>query len=633
MINLILSKIENKYIRRIILITFDCFIISTCYILSTFITNYNFTFREQFINIIFTLVAGINIYILSGQYQPITKYFINNYLYKMVFRNFILCLFVFLWLNLFQGKNINPNFYIAFLTNLTFIILITRLIFKDIILFTNEYVRSSKKDLKKIAIYGAGSAGIQLLSALKYSKKYKVIFFIDDSKYFKNRIIDNKPIFSLKELNKYKRQIDVVFLAIPSLSLARKSEIIKSVRSLNLNIQIIPSLDQLASGKSKIGSIRNVIINDLLGRDPVIPDKKLLTGGIQGKNICITGAGGTIGRALCISIINLNPSKIILIENNELSLYSLNEELMALTKKDIAIIPCLINLIDLQSLENIFKKHKVDKIFHAAAYKHVPLVELNPISGIKNNVISTLNICNIALKYKIKNIVQISSDKAVRPTNLMGATKRICELIFINYQKRSIIDEAGSIYSIVRFGNVLGSSGSVIPLFNKQIEEGGPITITHPEIIRYFMTEEEASQLVIQSAMLSKGGEVFLLDMGFPKRIIDLAREMIWLSGMQEKNQDNPDGDIEIIYTGLRPGEKLYEEILIESNAENTNHPRIFKSKETQKFKFNFEDKLNQLIEYINNYEEIKSIETISEIVYDWTLSKEIKRLISKDNI
>ena len=215
----------------------------------------------------------------------------------------------------------------------------------------------------------------------------------------------------------------------------------------------------------------------------------------------------------------------------------------------------------------------------------------------------------------------------------MGATKRICELIFINYQKRSIIDEAGSIYSIVRFGNVLGSSGSVIPLFNKQIEEGGPITITHPEIIRYFMTEEEASQLVIQSAMLSKGGEVFLLDMGFPKRIIDLAREMIWLSGMQEKNQDNPDGDIEIIYTGLRPGEKLYEEILIESNAENTNHPRIFKSKETQKFKFNFEDKLNQLIEYINNYEEIKSIETISEIVYDWTLSKEIKRLISKDNI
>ena len=362
-----------------------------------------------------------------------------------------------------------------------------------------------------------------------------------------------------------------------------------------------------------IDSLRPISIDQLLGRDVVPPNDYLLSKSVAGKNVCVTGAGGSIGGELCKQIQNLNPSSLILFDRSELALYKIEKELQV-KKNQIKLIPIMGCATDQLLIENTIKKYKVDVIFHSAAYKHVPLVEFNPVAGLINNLKSTYSICKAAEKFNIQNVTLISTDKAVRPTNVMGCSKRLSELVFQSFAKQT----KNTVYAIVRFGNVLDSSGSVVPLFREQIKKGGPITLTHPQVIRFFMTISEAVQLVMQASVLADGGEVFLLDMGDPVLIKDLASQMIRLSGLTIKDENNPEGDIEIVTTGLRPGEKLFEELLIDAKSIPTMHPLIFKAREKSLSAELTLNKIELLEKKLINYEYTESLEIIRELVPEW---------------
>ncbi|MFI9458624.1 polysaccharide biosynthesis protein [Acinetobacter sp. NPDC052428] len=430
---------------------------------------------------------------------------------------------------------------------------------------------------KRIAIYGAGNAGQQVAATLNRSNEHVPIIFIDDDPSLNGQNIGGIQVYlpniALKYLPKLK--ISEILIALPSVGRIRKSEIVKFLEPAHLKITEIPGLTKLVDGEIRISDIQEVDIIDLLGRDPVPPVAELLAKNIQDKVVMVTGAGGSIGSELCRQIIKNQPAKIIIYELTEFALYSIDKELRLTASCDI--IPILGSVLDERKLERVIEQYEIQTVYHAAAYKHVPLVECNPLAGLKNNAVGTAFSVNAAVKKGVETFVLISTDKAVRPTNVMGATKRMAEL----YCQAMAEAQDQTQISIVRFGNVLGSSGSVVPLFKQQIAKGGPITVTDPEVTRFFMTIPEASQLVIQAGALGTGGDVFLLDMGEPVRIQDLARQMISLSGLKVREDKNPNGDIEIKYTGLRPGEKLYEELLIdEENTEITSHKRILRSVE-----------------------------------------------------
>lgn len=430
---------------------------------------------------------------------------------------------------------------------------------------------------KRIAIYGAGNAGQQVAATLNRSNEHVPIIFIDDDPSLNGQNIGGIQVYlpniALKYLPKLK--ISEILIALPSVGRIRKSEIVKFLEPAHLKITEIPGLTKLVDGEIRISDIQEVDIIDLLGRDPVPPVAELLAKNIQDKVVMVTGAGGSIGSELCRQIIKNQPAKIIIYELTEFALYSIDKELRLTASCDI--IPILGSVLDERKLERVIEQYEIQTVYHAAAYKHVPLVECNPLAGLKNNAVGTAFSVNAAVKKGVETFVLISTDKAVRPTNVMGATKRMAEL----YCQAMAEAQDQTQISIVRFGNVLGSSGSVVPLFKQQIAKGGPITVTDPEVTRFFMTIPEASQLVIQAGALGTGGDVFLLDMGEPVRIQDLARQMISLSGLKVRDDQNPNGDIEIQYTGLRPGEKLYEELLIdEENTEITSHKRILRSVE-----------------------------------------------------
>lgn len=430
---------------------------------------------------------------------------------------------------------------------------------------------------KRIAIYGAGNAGQQVAATLNRSNEHVPIIFIDDNPSLNGQNIGGIQVYlpdiALKYLPKLK--ISEILIALPSVGRIRKSEIVKFLEPAHLKITEIPGLTKLVDGEIQISDIQEVDIIDLLGRDPVPPVAELLAKNIQDKVVMVTGAGGSIGSELCRQIIKNQPAKIIIYELTEFALYSIDKELRLTASCDI--IPILGSVLDERKLERVIEQYEIQTVYHAAAYKHVPLVECNPLAGLKNNAVGTAFSVNAAVKKGVETFVLISTDKAVRPTNVMGATKRMAEL----YCQAMAEAQDQTQISIVRFGNVLGSSGSVVPLFKQQIAKGGPITVTDPEVTRFFMTIPEASQLVIQAGALGTGGDVFLLDMGEPVRIQDLARQMISLSGLKVREDKNPNGDIEIQYTGLRPGEKLYEELLIdEENTEITAHKRILRSVE-----------------------------------------------------
>jgi FlaA1/EpsC-like NDP-sugar epimerase len=453
-------------------------------------------------------------------------------------------------------------------------------------------------------IYGAGSAGRQLASGLTSNKDMLVKGFIDDDPHLQGSTINGISVHPNTGLEYLIHRLEItdVLLAIPSVSQERRSEIITSLNGCGVRVRTLPGLLDLAAGRVRISDLHDLDMNDLLGRAVVPPDVGLLEKNILGQVVLVTGAGGSIGGELCRQIIKFSPKSLILIDSSEHSLYLIHEELkLALIDLEdelladssdnqtyapsnaslsIDIVPCLASVRDGDLLLKIFKTHKPATVFHAAAYKHVPLVEQNPSEGIRNNVFGTLTCAEVSVECGVGHFILVSTDKAVRPTNVMGASKRIAELVLQALAEVSAKGSHSTIFSIVRFGNVLGSSGSVAPLFSAQIASGGPITLTHPEVTRYFMTIPEAAQLVIQASAMADGGDVFLLNMGEPVRIYDLAVKMVYLSGLLVKDEAHPHGDIEIKVTGLRPGEKLYEELLIGDDPQSTPHPKIMKAHE-----------------------------------------------------
>ena len=445
-----------------------------------------------------------------------------------------------------------------------------------------RYVRNKdRRALPQVLIYGAGSAGRQLASALADGREMVVRGFIDDARNLKGGTIDGLRVHSVVELSGLVQQRGVtdLLLAMPSVGRARRAEIVRRIQSLKLplHVRTLPGMADLAQGKVRVGDLHELDIEDLLGRDPVPPDDELLHRNVRGKTVLVTGAGGSIGSELCRQIVKLGPRTLVLVESSEFALYTIHQELQPLAAAgDIEVLPLLASVRDERRMREIMCTWRPHTIYHAAAYKHVPLVEHNPGEGVRNNVFGTLVTVKAAAEYGVSDFVLISTDKAVRPTNVMGASKRLAELVLQAMALRG----SHTRFSMVRFGNVLGSSGSVVPLFRDQIRRGGPITLTHADITRYFMTIPEAAQLVIQAGAMAEGGDVFVLDMGAPVRIIDLARRMVELSGLSVKDEANPDGDIAIAVSGLRPGEKLYEELLIGDNPTTTAHPRVMRARE-----------------------------------------------------
>ena len=570
---------------------------------------------EEFLSTIWIIKAsillGIPLYIFTGQYKSLTRYVGSRSLYYLISRNSILILIIiivgkFLKLSLPSGGNL-----IIFLILVSFISGGIRFLLRDILLYFSDF---NKKNLKKVAIYGAGESGAQLEATLRLSYKYSIEFFIDDNKELWRRSLNDIPIRSIDFLKNNIHKIDQVLIAIPSLKKRSYKKILDRLSEYNISVLTIPSLSEIASGKSKINSLRPILIEDILGRDEIAPDHLLLSESINNKSILITGAGGSIGSELARKILEINPSKLVLLEINEPSLYQIQRELKnKFPNKNIIYI--LGSACSVKLLENAITNYKIDLIFHAAAYKHVPLVEENPIVGLENNIFSTLSICQVTQKLKVGKVVLISSDKAVRPTNLMGVSKRISELIFQAYSSNK---KYNTCFSMVRFGNVLGSSGSVVPLFRDQIYKGGPVTITDKEMVRYFMTIEEASYLVIQASALAKGGEILLLDMGEPILIKTLAEKMINLAGLRIKNKNNPNGDIEITYTGKRAGEKLYEELLISAESEKTLHPLIYKARENFINSEILLKELQNLRKYLHNFDYHSTSELLKNLVPEW---------------
>jgi FlaA1/EpsC-like NDP-sugar epimerase len=430
----------------------------------------------------------------------------------------------------------------------------------------------------RTAIYGAGDAGAQLAQAMQLSPEFSPVCFLDDRLDLQRKIVAGLPVYSPKALEDaiFRHEIEQIVLAIPSASSVQKRRLIEGVEGAGLPVKILPGLFELVDGKAGVSDIREVDVADLLGRDPVPPDPALFARNIADKVVLVTGAGGSIGSELCRQIASQRPRKLILLDHSEFALYSIDHELCE-TWPGIEFVACLGSVLDEKLIATLMREHRVQTIYHAAAYKHVPLVEANMQQGLRNNVFGTLVIARAALDANVEMCILISTDKAVRPTNVMGASKRAAELIF---QAAAMRSGMRTMFSMVRFGNVLGSSGSVVPLFRRQIEAGGPVTITHPDIIRYFMLIGEAAQLVVQAGAMARGGDVFVLDMGEPVRIADLARTMIHLSGLTERTPEHADGDIEVEYVGLRPGEKLYEELLIGESVVPSGHPRIMCARE-----------------------------------------------------
>ncbi|NIC41422.1 nucleoside-diphosphate sugar epimerase/dehydratase [Aquabacterium sp. A08] len=454
----------------------------------------------------------------------------------------------------------------------------------------------------KVLIYGAGSTGRQLAAAMANSHEMQVAGFLDDDDRLHGHVLNGQPIYNPADLEHVVATLHIsdVLLAMPSLARRRRNEILGQIGSARVAVRTLPSVTDLAQGKVSISDLRELDIDDLLGREPVAPNHLLLAKNVVGKVVTVTGAGGSIGSELCRQILAVGPAKLLLIEQSEFALYAIHQELEEKLAQSPApnkptLVPLLASVQDDERMREILSTWRPATVYHAAAYKHVPLVEHNPAAGIKNNVLGTLRTAHAAAENGVADFVLISTDKAVRPTNVMGASKRLAEMALQALAATQASTQGGTKFSMVRFGNVLGSSGSVVPKFRQQIRDGGPITLTHPEVTRYFMTIPEAAQLVIQAGAMAKGGDVFVLDMGQPVRIIDLARRMVELSGLTVKDDEHPDGDIAIEVTGLRPGEKLYEELLIGDNPKPTVHPRIMKAHEEFIPWAEFEAKLRSL--------------------------------------
>jgi len=557
------------------------------------------------------LLIGLPLYAFSGQYKGLTCYVGSKSLYRLAGRNGVLLLLLAL-LGVALRLPLPPRTsWVLLWLLLTGFTGAVRFALRDVLLGLQNGHRSQ---MLRVAIYGAGSAGAQLAASLRLAGSHSIALFIDDSPQLWRREINGVPICPPQVLRHQNEAVDQVLLAIPSLTRSRRRRIVDDLEELGIPVLQVPSIEEITSGRARIDALRPIAIEELLGRDAVPPDPALLGPGVAGRSVCVTGAGGSIGSELCRQILRLAPRSLILLERSEPSLYALHQELSANLPASIQLLPVLGSAADPALVEALLRNHAVDVVFHAAAYKHVPLVEANPLAGLANNVGSTRVLCDAAARSGVEQMVLISTDKAVRPTNVMGASKRLAELVM----QAAAQEATGTRFTMVRFGNVLGSSGSVVPLFRRQIAAGGPITLTHPEIIRYFMTIPEAAQLVLQAAGLAEGGDLFLLDMGEPVRIADLAKRMIRLSGLSVRDKHNSQGDIEIVLTGLRPGEKLYEELLIDADSQPTTHPLIYRAHEQCLPAEQLWPQLDGLAAAIARHDTVAALTHLSALVPEW---------------
>ena len=506
---------------------------------------------------------------------------------------------------------------------------------------------ANTSDCQNVVIYGAGSAGRQLSIALTQSVEYNPVAFIDDNSEMQRQSINGIEIVSQDDLEFLVKEKNVteVLLAIPALTNSRRNEIINFLEPYPVLLRLLPSVSELAMGKVKIADLRDVNIKDLLGRDSAPVNKELMDLNIANKVVMVTGAGGSIGSELCRQVLFLKPQVLILFEQSEFSLYTIEKELLNIGMPHVEVIPILGSVNNSKRLSHIMQRFDVQTIYHAAAYKHVPMVEFNNAEGVSNNIFGTLSCAQVAMDNGVETFVLISTDKAVRPTNTMGATKRFAEMVLQslalsqsqtnsgsqNDPAKSDAKKSGTCFSMVRFGNVLDSSGSVVPLFKEQIKQGGPVTVTDAEILRYFMTIPEAVELVIQAGAMCQGGDVFVLDMGEPVRIVDLAKKMIRLSGLSVKDELNPNGDIEIEFTGLRPGEKLYEELLIGDSATETDNPMIMRAKEEMLAWDDLKLIIDQLSKAIDECDQAKLRQLLMQAVSGFKPQCEITDMLFKE--
>lgn len=482
---------------------------------------------------------------------------------------------------------------------------------------------------QRVAIYGAGAAGVQLATGLTRSGRYHPIAFIDDNTSLQGSTINGLEVFSLQSLPDLVRDegVAAILLALPTQSRRRRQEILKALEPLSLLVQTVPDYGDILAGHARVEDVRDVDAGDLLGRDPVPPNARLLDACIHSKIVMVTGAGGSIGSELCRQILRLKPAQLLLFEMSELALYSIERELKLLAATEqlsVDVVALLGDAHHKTRVREILQAYGVQTIYHAAAYKHVPIVEQNVIEGIYNNIFSTWHAAEAALECRVESFVLISTDKAVNPTNVMGATKRFAEIVLQGLHDRG----SHTRFCMVRFGNVLESSGSVVPLFREQIKRGGPVTVTHKDVIRYFMTIPEAAQLVLQAGSMAKGGDVFVLDMGKPVRIADLARRMISLMGLSVRDDENPDGDVEITFTGLRPAEKLFEELLIGTNVTGTEHPMIMRAIEHSLPWGQVQQVLDELSVALNRFDCDRARQLLTQTVVEYKPMQGIQDLV-----
>ena len=562
--------------RRLLLIAVDALFIPLAVWLSFWLRlahPFNANFLQSLWLLPAALLIGLPLYAFTGQYKGLTRYVGSQALYRLAGRNGLLVLLLALAGVMLRLPMPPRSSWLLLWLLLTCFTGAVRFALRDVLLSLQNKPRHA---LIRVAVYGAGAAGVQLAAALRHAGSHNVELFLDDAPHLWRRDINGIPIQAPQVLRERLGDVDQVLLAIPSLSRSQRRRIVDGLQQFGIPVLQVPSVEEITSGRARIDALRPVAIEELLGRDAVPPDPQLLGPGIAGQVVLVSGAGGSIGAELCRQILALRPRRLVLLERSEPSLYAINQELRRSLPASVELVAVLGSAADGQLASRVLQEHAVQVVFHAAAYKHVPLVQANPLAGLANNVLGTLVLARAAARCEVASFMLISTDKAVRPTNVMGASKRAAELVIQALAQ----ERPATRLAMVRFGNVLGSSGSVVPLFREQIARGGPITPTHPEIIRFFMTIPEAAQLVLQAAVLSRGGDLFLLDMGEPVRILNLAKQMVRLSGLSLRDGQHPNGDIEIVCTGLRPGEKLYEELLIEAESEPTTHPLIYRATE-----------------------------------------------------
>lgn len=581
--------------------------------------NYQLFYSHRYIAFASSLIA-IPVFITMGMYRAVIRY-IDQQIISTIIKGTTVASFVLAALAFVVSPNTfsAPPFVIYWLVSILYV-LSSRFLARG-------YFLSSRNGCAavRVAIYGAGEAGSLLANAVMPGDEYEPVFFIDDNPQRCNTTIRGLHVYRSEDLPRLAKQHNVgtVLLAMPSLSRQEQRRILDRLALLSLKIKVTPSIGAMVNGKSRVEDVRQIEIEDLLSRDVVAPNHMLLSVCITGKSVMVSGAGGSIGSELCRQIIMLQPRRLVLLDSSEYALYSIEQELRELAAHeacDVELVALTGSVLDTEKCTRSMKAFQVNTVYHAAAYKHVPLVEHNPVEGIRNNSFGTLSFAEAAVAARVECFVLISTDKAVRPTNVMGATKRLAELILQAFARRG----TGTRFCMVRFGNVLGSSGSVVPLFRKQIAAGGPLTLTHPDITRYFMTIPEAAQLVLQAGAMGKGGDVFVLDMGEPVRISDLAKRMVNLSGQEVRSAATPNGTIEINYVGLRPGEKLYEELLIGTNVTGTEHPLIQRAQEAEFEWPILKQMLDQLNDACERFDHSSIRLLLQKIVREYTPSSEI---------